>query len=179
MQITPPHGRDTSDKIFLNCEYSGTDTAGRGDLMTFDLTDNRSQAGIEVDTWGQRVVRHQGTEFWEQTSAGILETEEVPGIPAPDAVNGAMRGKMCLVQCYGYHDQARYGGGSIAAGLGYILPHNATVGAMTCQTKTVIDTVGSGGTVSNASYVASQVGWNFENSGSTFAQKGMFVKCMG
>lgn len=190
MQITPPHGRTDSDKIFLNCEYAGTDAAGRGDLMVFDTTDNRSQAGIEQDTWGLRVKRHDAEVDGSNlvageaeingadtiTSAGVLETDTVVATPAPDLVNGAPRGRMILVQCYGPHDAARYGGGSQVAGQGLVCPSNSTSfpGSMTCASRQTWVALVAAGT-----YLPSFIGFNLEGSSTTFGPKAMFVKCMG
>jgi len=177
MKITPPHGRETSDKIFLNCEYSDTTAGVRGDLVVFDLTDNRGAAGINQNTWGLRVIRHTGVGTVSGVdvlmSAGVLETDVEP-TPAPTAFSGTSRGKMILVQCYGVHDQAAYGLNGILPGLAVITPDDSNAGKMLANTKATLRADIAAGT-----YYPQAIGWNLEDSGADFSRKSMFVKTLG
>ena len=179
MKINPPHGREESDKIFLNCEYSGTTAGVRGDLLAFDITPNTNQPGIMENTWGLRVILHPGVGtvngFDFLLSAGVLENN-VQATPVPTAFNGAYRGKMVLAQCYGVHDSAKFGGANQAPGLAIITPSNSPgfPGSMSSASKALLASA-----IQTSSYYPQSVGWNIENSGGTFAPKAMFVKTMG
>ncbi len=165
MKITPEHGRENADNIFINVEYMDVFDGVRGDLLDFDLIDNRGVADVMLETRGLRVLNHSTTgSFLDPFTAGILETD----VAAVEV--GAKRGRMVLAQIYGVHDSAQYGGSSLAPGDAYLVPHNGTRGAMSAQTT---------GTVTAApAYVITSVGWNLENSGATFTRKAMFVKMM-
>lgn len=136
-----PHGPESKDKVFLNCEYADTAGTVRGALLMWDTSATAASEGV----LGLRVIRTTATATLVSV-AGVLETSAVDAQPAANA-GGGVRGQMVLVQCYGYHDGVLVTGGVTAAGAGFIqsnsiVPGIAAIDASVTTTAEVLGTFG-------------------------------------
>lgn len=116
MIVQGPKDVNAYDKIFVQMENGDTSLAiARGDFVTFDYTDNTAVPGISESTLGLRVVPSVagGGNSPRFDMCGCAEEA------APKAAVGR-RGKVFLVQVFGFHDAAKYDRNGVIAGLGWI-----------------------------------------------------------
>ncbi len=131
MQMTKGHGEETASNMFRHCTNgSATVAINRGDLVKFDMTDNRAVTGINRSTFGMRVIATVTSDLTGNIAiplvAGVAEQEGVV------TVANQTRNDGFLVQVSGYHDFVKVSGNVVvsqAVGLGDVAASAADQGA--------------------------------------------------
>lgn len=109
MQIQKGHGEETSDKIFRHCTNgSATVAIVRGDVVIFDVTDNRAVTGILKNTVGIRVLQMPASTLTNHVDVPLVAGVAEQAGPVTKA--NQTRNDSFLVQCAGYHDAVKFTG---------------------------------------------------------------------
>ena len=161
MQWSAPHGPEEKDKVFLNVEYADANAGSRGETIMWDL----SASAATEDLLGVRVKRSTATANLSYI-AGVLETD-VPAQAAAGAGTAGARGRMCLVQCYGYHDAVLTSDGAGAAGASVL-----------CSSGTAAGRCIADASVSTTAEVIGAFGFNAEAHGGGAIAIKAFIKAM-
>ena len=141
MQYTKAHGEETTSNLFRHCTNgSATVEIPRGDVVIFDVTDNRAVTGIMRSTAGCRVLQSPAGAEAAFTDlplcAGVAEQVGTVTLANQTRDDGF------LVQVSGYHDSVKFSGGvtSTAKRVAHI---GATAGAvdMAAATSATIPTI--------------------------------------
>lgn len=111
MQIQKGHGEETTDAIFRHCVNGSTGTEiARGDVVIFDVTDNRAITGIMRNTAGTRVLQSPAG-----AEAAFTDLPLIAGVAeqvGPVTKANQTKNETFLVQCSGYHDAVKFSGGT-------------------------------------------------------------------
>ena len=158
---TKGHGVDQKEAIFLQCEFRDVGADGvRGETIMWDF----SAGAVADDALGVGVTRASALNNISYV-AGVLETGSVKR--QVNVGTEGFRGRMCLVQCYGYHDAVLIGAGTGSAGNAWL--HTGTgnpPGQCTCDN-----------TMSSTAEAVGSFGYPMEVVGGTGAFK-CFIKAM-